>query len=87
MRNIALFILTGAALYSFALFIIGCNEQALAMTKPRILYQAKCSSCHRTLSPKDYDQKTWAEYVQKYGEKLDREQKNLILLYHSQNQK
>ena len=87
MRNIALFILTGAALYSFALFIIGCSEQAVTITKPRILYQAKCSSCHRTLSPKDYDTKTWAEYVQKYGKKLDRKKKDILLLYHSQNQK
>lgn len=45
------------------------------------LYRAKCGSCHRLMSPSEHNADKWAEYVEKYGNKIrltDEEKQNIL---------
>jgi hypothetical protein len=59
----------------------GCNEIAKPMDKGAIIYSRKCSSCHNLIEPSRFDMKQWQHYVDKYGEKMTIEEKQLLLDY------
>lgn len=65
------------------IFMYGCSSTAGTDigTPGRSLYASKCASCHRLLPPQDYTAEQWRHYVDKYGEKLTPEQKQVILDY------
>ena len=65
------------------ILMYGCSSVAGTDigTPGRSLYASKCASCHRLLPPQDYTAEQWRHYVDKYGEKLSSEQKQVILDY------
>lgn len=82
----------GLALFVWALFIIpllllsgsGCDSGQLHstnMSPAEKLYRARCASCHRLRKPESQTDDEWVVYVDKYGKKLNENEKNLILQY------
>ncbi|MBW8001631.1 MAG: cytochrome c [Planctomycetes bacterium] len=61
--------------------IVGCQSVGVAMSDGERLYRAKCSSCHNIIAASEYDKLTWEKYTDKYGKKLKREEKELMLGY------
>jgi hypothetical protein len=76
--------LTGILLQSY-LLICGCSTPAnsgdFADSPAKMLYSAKCGSCHRLLPPQDYTSDQWRLYVDKYGKKMTQLQKQRVLDY------
>lgn len=66
-----------AFIFSAAILLAGCvpEEQSEAYK----LYSAKCSSCHRLLSPEEYSLEKLSEYIDKYGKEMTPEEKNKLL--------
>jgi hypothetical protein len=65
------------------LFVLihGCQSMAISMSDGEKLYQAKCSSCHNVIEPRQHDEETWRRYVEEYGKKMKTEEKQLVLRY------
>ncbi|MHC4175407.1 MAG: hypothetical protein ACYTBX_03095 [Planctomycetota bacterium] len=61
--------------------IYGCQNIAVEMSYGKMLYHAKCSSCHNIIEPSRHDKETWDIYVSEYGQKLTTEEKRLLLQY------
>ena len=81
MRKSILF-LTVSVIILGSIFLNACNEQMQNISPEEKLYRSKCSSCHSTLIPSEYDYSTWNEYIEKYGKKLTKEEKLLLRQYH-----
>lgn len=68
------------------LFTGGCQSStALPMLSGHVpgrqLYQTNCGNCHMLLRPSRYDMLTWSHYVDKYGQNLVPQEKQLVLAY------
>ena len=83
MRKSILF-LTVSVIILGSIFLNACNEQMQNISPEEKLYRSKCSSCHSTLIPSEYDYSTWNEYTEKYGKNLTQEEKQLLRQYHGQ---
>ena len=59
----------------------GCTQMAVRMTPAEVTYRAKCSSCHRILEPKEYGELQWSQYVEKYGQEMTPQEKEMVLQY------
>lgn len=68
-------------LFGLCLLAHGCNDTAKPMDKGAIMYSRKCSSCHNLIEPSRFDMEQWRHYVDKYGEKMKIEEKQLLLDY------
>lgn len=69
-----------AALALFTL-VHGCQSMVVEMTADEVLYRAKCSSCHNVIEPGCYGKERWRLYIDKYGQKLTVEEKQILLQY------
>ena len=63
------------------LFCYSCQDRTKNFTKSEILYRGKCSSCHNLIEPIRFDKKTWHLYIEKYGQEMKNEEKELLLNY------
>ncbi len=61
--------------------IYGCQNMAVEMRYSKMLYHAKCSSCHNIIEPSSHDKETWEIYVDEYGKKMTTEEKRAVLQY------
>jgi hypothetical protein len=61
--------------------IYGCQNMAKEMSYGEILYRAKCSSCHNVIEPSRHDKEAWDIYINKYGQKMTAEEKQVVLQY------
>jgi hypothetical protein len=61
--------------------IYGCRNMAVEMRYSKMLYHAKCSSCHNIIEPSSHDKETWEIYVDEYGKKMTAEEKRTVLHY------
>jgi hypothetical protein len=61
--------------------VYGCQNIAVEMSHGKMLYHAKCSSCHNIIEPSRHDKKTWDIYVDKYGRKMTDQEKRAVLQY------
>ncbi len=61
--------------------IYGCRNMAVEMSYGKMLYHAKCSSCHNIIEPSRHDEEIWHKYVDEYGRKMTIEEKRLVLQY------
>ncbi len=59
----------------------GCQNMAVEMRYSKMLYHAKCSSCHNIIEPSSHDKETWEIYVDEYGKKMTTEEKRAVLQY------
>ncbi len=58
-----------------------CQNVAKNFSKSEILYSGKCSSCHNLIEPARFDKETWRLYIDKYGQEMKDEEKELLLDY------
>ncbi|MFQ6034507.1 MAG: c-type cytochrome [Sedimentisphaerales bacterium] len=63
------------------MLVYGCHNMAKEMSDGQKLYRAKCSSCHNIIAPECYDREKWHLYVDKYGQKMTTEEKQVVLQY------
>ncbi|MCH7557927.1 MAG: cytochrome c [Planctomycetes bacterium] len=61
--------------------IYGCQNMAVEMRYGKMLYHAKCSSCHNIIEPSSHDKETWEIYVDEYGQKMTAKEKQAVLQY------
>ena len=61
--------------------IYGCHNMAKEMSDGEILYRAKCSSCHNIIEPGHCDKEKWLRYIDKYGQQLTTEERQMVLQY------
>jgi hypothetical protein len=61
--------------------LAGCFGLGVQMGEGQRLYHAKCSSCHNLVEPERFDYQQWRSYVDKYGDELSAEQKQVMLDY------
>ena len=59
----------------------GGHLNSANMSPGEKLYRARCAGCHRLRDPKSQTDDEWPGYVEKYGKKLNAEDKALILSY------
>ena len=64
----------------------GCQDglatPGVAQRSPgELLYRARCGNCHQLRRPEQHDMAEWAYYVDKYGERMSDEQKQLVLAW------
>jgi hypothetical protein len=63
------------------MIVHGCHNMAREMNEGAILYSSKCSSCHNLIEPNRFGKEKWHLYIQKYGQKMTIEQKQVLLNY------
>ena len=65
------------------LFILGygCQDMAAEMSYGKMLYRAKCSSCHNVIAPGRFGKEKWRLYIDEYGQKMTTEEKRVVLQY------
>jgi hypothetical protein len=74
--------LIGLLAFLGSLFVAyGCSSISQNMSVGQRLYSSKCSSCHILIEPEAFDEETWNEYVNKYGQKMTDEEKELLMNY------
>jgi len=61
--------------------IHGCQNMAAEMSRGQRLYASKCSSCHSLIAPQRHSKDEWIQYVDKYGQKITVEDKQILLEY------
>jgi len=58
-----------------------CQNIAKNFSNNEILYRGKCSSCHTLIEPNRFDKEIWYLYIEKYGQKMTDEEKQLLFNY------
>ena len=69
-----------ALLIALPLFY-SCQNVTKNFSNSEILYRGKCSSCHNLIEPTRFDKEAWHLYIDKYGQEMKDEEKELLLEY------
>ena len=63
------------------LLFYSCHNVTNNFSEDEILYKSKCSSCHNLIESTRFDKETWHLYVDRYGQEMNTEEKELLLDY------
>lgn len=77
-KKLSLWLLVAIGLVALS---YGCQNMTVKMRYSKMLYHAKCSSCHNIIEPSSHDKETWEIYVDEYGKKMTAEEKRAVLQY------
>ena len=84
-KNRFYLVISAGLVLLFSMWTAGCVSQSKYIktegNEGERLYRAKCTSCHRLMSPAEHQAEKWTVYVEKYGNKIgltDEEKKKIL---------